>query len=682
MRGDNGVLSADWIDADGQPRVLGGVVDIGADESNGTTWNIATRVVRVSPEGDDNRAGDSWAAAKKTVTAAMASLDNPAIGVGHAVHGGQIWVMKGTYPENLTLPPHVYLYGGFGGNEAALNQRDSAANETIIDGRQKGRVVLAISGYRVSAIDGFTIANGRQAASLTDQGGGVECYHSGVIVANNVIQQNIATVGGGIGGFGCSALIANNRILNNSAGTDGNGWGGGMHFDRSMPTIQDNVISGNKASDGGGIYASFSKPWILRNDIGRNTGNGIKCMMSRGLDWIVSREMLISRNAIYGHLTSDQGAGIFIVFCSGRIENNLIVQNQAGTLTGGHIGGGLSLACGDENDGPMIVANNSILGNKADYIGLTDGGGIATLLLKIPNVILINNVVAYNNTGIANDRNSPVSPVMIHNNVFGNNGNDYQAYASYGLPAGPLAHPTDISADPLFINLTDNFGLQPASPCIDAGSDQYIGEMDMDGNPRSLDGKNTGAAIPDIGAFEYVNPSAHGKLALAAGAFQVDRSQGVAELAVVRTVGIGGGVSVQYATADGTARAGVDYTATNGVLAFDDRQAAAIIRVPLLPGGSSASNLTVNIVLSNPSGGAILGAPAQAILNIARASAAAATVPTLNIVRDGANLKVAWAGTLESAENIAGAWTVVPNATSPMTLPLAGSGKRFYRSRL
>ena len=681
--GDNTVLSADWTDADGQPRVLGGGVDIGADESDGTVWNVATRVVRVSPDGNDNNTGAAWNVAKRTLGAALTALYTSAIGVGHAAQGGEVWVKGGTYPENLTLPPHLYLYGGFSGNEAARDQRNPKASETIIDGHQNGRVVLALSGYRVSAVDGFTIANGRLATQMTDQGGGVECYHSGVIVANNVIKQNVATAGGGVGGFGCTALIQNNQILNNSAGGDGNGWGGGMHFDRSLPVIEDNVISGNKASDGGGIYTSFCKPWIIHNDIGKNTGNGIKCITSRGLDWITTREMLISRNAIYGHLTSDQGGGIYIMFCAGRIENNLVVQNQVGTLSGGSVGGGMSLMGGDENDGPLIVANNCVLGNKAEYFGLSCGGGISTSLLRLPSTILVNNIVAYNNTGVFNAKSSPVSPVMIHNDVWNNGGADYELVYSYGLSGGPLNHPTDISVDPQFVNLTDNFSLQPGSPCIDAGSLEYAGVLDFDGLPRGLVGKNTVLALPDIGAFEYVNPSAHGTLAFSSPNYQADQSQGTAELALVRTVGVGGSVSVQYSTSDGTARAGVDYVATNGVITLANQQASALIRVPLLRPGSPGSNLTVNIVLTNPTGGATLGPNSQAVLTITRVGGTVSIIPTtpqVAIVRSGSSLTVTWRGTLQSADILRGPWSDVPNANSPLTL-VRVQGTRFYRAR-
>jgi hypothetical protein len=54
--------------------------------------------------------------------------------------------------------------------------------------------------------------------------------------------------------------------------------------------------------------------------------------------------------------------------------------------------------------------------------------------------------------------------------------------------------------------------------------------------------------------------------------------------------------------------------------------------------------------------------------------------PTLSVVRDGANVKVTFTGSLESATTITGPWSAVADATSPATIPASGA-QAFYRAR-
>jgi hypothetical protein len=74
-------------------------------------------------------------------------------------------------------------------------------------------------------------------------------------------------------------------------------------------------------------------------------------------------------------------------------------------------------------------------------------------------------------------------------------------------------------------------------------------------------------------------------------------------MTVIRTNGLAGDASVDYATADGTASNGVDYTATSGTLTWTNNDAAAKqIEVPILvgPGAQPARYFTLD--LSNPVG--------------------------------------------------------------------------------
>jgi hypothetical protein len=94
------------------------------------------------------------------------------------------------------------------------------------------------------------------------------------------------------------------------------------------------------------------------------------------------------------------------------------------------------------------------------------------------------------------------------------------------------------------------------------------------------------------------------------------KDSGVATLSVTRIAGSVGPVSVNYATANGTAVAGADYTATSGTLTWSDGDTAAkTITIPLLNNPTIAATKDFTVALSGPVNGSI-GATATATLTL------------------------------------------------------------------
>jgi len=91
---------------------------------------------------------------------------------------------------------------------------------------------------------------------------------------------------------------------------------------------------------------------------------------------------------------------------------------------------------------------------------------------------------------------------------------------------------------------------------------------------------------------------------------------GPAVVVVTRSGASTGTVTVQYSTANGTAQAGTDYTATSGTLTFAAGETQKALSVPIFNDGIPEPAETFTVTLSNPTGGAVLGSPQVATITI------------------------------------------------------------------
>ncbi|HEX5033625.1 MAG TPA: Calx-beta domain-containing protein, partial [bacterium] len=95
-----------------------------------------------------------------------------------------------------------------------------------------------------------------------------------------------------------------------------------------------------------------------------------------------------------------------------------------------------------------------------------------------------------------------------------------------------------------------------------------------------------------------------------------DPNQNTSELSNCLATSGDSSASVDFATSDGTATANVDYRPTSGTLTFDSGKTTQSFTVEVFSNSAQERNQTVNLALSNPTGGASLGDPHAAVLTI------------------------------------------------------------------
>jgi hypothetical protein len=97
----------------------------------------------------------------------------------------------------------------------------------------------------------------------------------------------------------------------------------------------------------------------------------------------------------------------------------------------------------------------------------------------------------------------------------------------------------------------------------------------------------------------------------------VSEGGGQVTVTVSRVGGSAGAVSVRYATTGGTAAAGPDYDAASGTLTWADGDTTPrTFTVTVLDDSSDEPNDTIDLTLSDPTGGATVGATGTAVLTI------------------------------------------------------------------
>ncbi|MTW21928.1 InlB B-repeat-containing protein, partial [Allochromatium palmeri] len=299
------------------------------DCSSGSLVANAQAIWRVKQDATGEESGADWNNAYTNLQDALANA------LADAVSGDQIWIAAGVYYPDVGLsqvdndsastfkiPSGVAVYGGFAGDETALDQRDWAAHVTVLSGdlgqddtnkTTDGVVtdtgdIVGINACHVVTFDGqATPVIGVPADSADLSGvvvtggdanasGGCDLPHGGgllcdadatggecsPVISNTIFRGNRAEGDGGAlylnaGAGQASPNLINVAFLANSA-ANGGGIGSSADTvgDASVPALFNVSFSGNEASSNGGAMHNVGgvNPSLTNSILWGNTDGG------------------------------------------------------------------------------------------------------------------------------------------------------------------------------------------------------------------------------------------------------------------------------------------------------------------------------------------------------------------------------------------------------------------------
>ncbi|MEG3844137.1 Calx-beta domain-containing protein, partial [Microcoleus sp. herbarium14] len=142
---------------------------------------------------------------------------------------------------------------------------------------------------------------------------------------------------------------------------------------------------------------------------------------------------------------------------------------------------------------------------------------------------------------------------------------------------------------------------------------------------------NLGAAGTETASVAIADNDvlAPGTFNFSSGTYSVNENGTTQTITVNRTGGSNVSASVSYATADGSATAGSDYTATSGTLNFLSGETSKTFTIPIANDTLVEGNEIVNLSLTNATNNASLGNQKTAILTIVDTTGAGTGAPPL-----------------------------------------------------
>jgi hypothetical protein len=326
--------------------------------------------------------------------------------------------------DTVNIAPGVY-FEGIDYHGKSITVQGSAAG-VILDDGQTGPVVTFKSGETRSAIlQNVIVRNG--STYFSPSAGGIFISGASPTIQNSTIQGNQKC---GIAVFNGAPAILNNEISSTILG---------VYVEGCAPT----AVTGSLY--GGGIFLyGTSNDGLQTQIIGNTIENNQVMFGSAGINVLSAGLPLIKNNIIRNNFTNDEGAGIFVQGDTApSIVQNLIYSNTINPTLGNPasfaVGAGLNvaLANGQFSSIPVLIVNNTIVGNKLLLVpGARSQGSQFYADGHMERIHLINNLIIGSTAQSAVDcaQTNPGQqvqpPTFDHNDVYNmNNGTNAPVYS-------------------------------------------------------------------------------------------------------------------------------------------------------------------------------------------------------------------------------------------------------------
>ena len=466
----NSGMNEGWMtgatDLDGNSRIIGDTVDIGAYEA------ALTPVHYVSFSGSDTSLYTGWATAASNLQAAIDVADP----------GDQIWIAAGVhYPSNTSgfmMRRGVDLYGGFEGSESLLSERDWVEHLTILSGDVDANDAVDARGVVVSAVDDGKL-NGANSRHVL--------YWDTNVVAYNMIDGLFITAG---------------------LGTD-MGRGGGIRVESNeWLTVRHCTITGNRAGDGAVGAAGRNGN---TDQVGGPGGNGVQGGSGGGIS-VAGGTVRIESTVVAGNRAGDGGNGGNGGTGGGSSGSTGKAGGDGGNGGAGGYGGGISV-----RDGEASLFNVTVAANAAGDAGSAGQGGVGGWGSRNQGPSGLPGDAGADGAGggmsVVPSGDAELWNSVVRGNQAATGAEDIHV-GSMTLDASHCVIPANTTSgtvtrtevrnvDPRFQSpAAGDYRLRGTSPCIDAGVNQ--GWMDTAAD-LGANARISGSTV-DIGAYEYVLP--------------------------------------------------------------------------------------------------------------------------------------------------------------------------------